>query len=866
MTLIQKLERDTLQRQCKKEVEDLHKCFVQWFQGTQPKQELSEELNRRLRFDFSHVAPNGQFLLGRKTLLGHLDDKYSCYQGRVFEIDIYNVQLLWKDDDGAGNCKCLCTYEEWQSWKQQKGEGDDEEEDEEENSDDDNSKGTESSLVQFGRLSSCLLERNSETNAFQWVHVHETWLEAEKPTIVSSAATPKAATTPVVERRPTTFPVHQDVKEEKMVLFLMSNQSMSREQVTHQEKAKTILTASGVPFEEIDGTDYHQHEFRNKLFDISGILGKYPQFFIREPKTDENDEDSRITFWGDWHRFEEANENGTLVKDLGVPSKKLISDDLEASLAEEDEDKEESPTKEEDGRKKEEESENEEDDSDKDAADAVSAAAVGAVAGAAAASAVGDKEDEDPSNTNFTEGANGAPSWAVDDGETPQPAQPAHQAEPEAAEEEGSMEEDDHGDNGATDESGEEPEEEGSMEEPDDGLIMEPEDDEEGGEDDDESLPDKERTFLEASQGILVFEEEDEEPTPDDSKANPSTPQKEQDVSIEEIAAVASPIPHDASSKRHVSPKLSQFAEPLTWEQALVGVSIAGFDIGTSQGPIGDETWFDQTGQTLEELAQSRTVPNPRRKICLPEMVFPTAHVALEGHGFWLSWDAMDALEEWAKAHREISMHSRISHNGVSVIRSKDAKLWEAKRKHGKEAAKGVSSAFHYDWTFSTPFAGKVEGGQWQELEESGMRMSLLTDRSVPILFFDEIVLFEDDMHDNGQVELAAKLRVMPTCAYVLARLWCRVDEVFVRVRETRVLIDFFGMKPQVYRDVTWRECNWVDLAKHGLPTDVRSWVYEGKETPEWSDLLKRIPETNLPKGLAKHAVLDYVDTTQEEG
>jgi type 2A phosphatase activator TIP41 len=143
----------------------------------------------------------------------------------------------------------------------------------------------------------------------------------------------------------------------------------------------------------------------------------------------------------------------------------------------------------------------------------------------------------------------------------------------------------------------------------------------------------------------------------------------------------------------------------------------------------------------------------------------------------------------------------------------------------------------------------------WQELDESGMRMSLLTDVTVPILFFDEVVMYEDDLHDNGQVSLTAKIRVMPSCAYVLSRLYCRVDEVVVRCRESRVLVDFFGMKPQVYRDVSWRECYWNQLAEQGLPTDVRSWRCD-VETPAFNDLLKRLPEVVLPKGIHRHAVL----------
>jgi type 2A phosphatase activator TIP41 len=168
-----------------------------------------------------------------------------------------------------------------------------------------------------------------------------------------------------------------------------------------------------------------------------------------------------------------------------------------------------------------------------------------------------------------------------------------------------------------------------------------------------------------------------------------------------------------------------------------------------------------------------------------------------------------------------------------------------------------VPSVFHYDWTFSTPFAGKVEGGSWVELDESGMRTELLTDSSSPILFFDEIILFEDDLHDNGQVEFSVKLRVMPSCAYVLARLFVRVDNVVVRVRESRLLIDFFGIKPQIYRDVKWRECYWDKLSAEGLPSDVKSWTFDGGDIATFHGLVHKLPEVEPPKDVFKYAVLE---------
>lgn len=406
----------------------------------------------------------------------------------------------------------------------------------------------------------------------------------------------------------------------------------------------------------------------------------------------------------------------------------------------------------------------------------------------------------------------------------------------------------------------------------------------------------EEQQFLQNSQGILFFEEEDDNinkaaPPPRPSGGNSKALDNMfEDMNIEtgdsdinnNIMDSDDPLLNssqamlslhsaaDASHKRHVSPRLQDYAKPLKWENSLVGVSIAGFDIGTSQGPIADAAWYTEHGRKLEKKAQyqNNNSRSGKRKLCLPEMIFPVAHVALEGHGLWMSWDASDCLEQWALQHARIPVGSDQAHRGVSVLKTQDAQLWQNRHAAAHKHKSSKDAVFHYDWTFSSPFAAKVEGGKWIELDESGMRMDLLTDQSVPILFFDEIVLYEDDLHDNGQVQYSIKLRIMPTCAYILARLWVRVDNVLVRVRETRVLVDFFGIQPQIFREVTWRECKWQQLERHGLPSSLRDWNCETSgETAEWNQLLASIPEVELPEDMLAHATLEYgIHNNDDEG
>ena len=140
----------------------------------------------------------------------------------------------------------------------------------------------------------------------------------------------------------------------------------------------------------------------------------------------------------------------------------------------------------------------------------------------------------------------------------------------------------------------------------------------------------------------------------------------------------------------------------------------------------------------------------------------------------------------------------------------------------------------------------------WETLEKSGMPMHLLTDRTVPILLFDQLVLLEDDLHDNGEVQLSMKLRVMPTCAYILSKLFVRVDNVLLRLRESRLLVDFGNHT--LYRDVTWRECQWDNLEQHMLPTNVRAWTPDNKELPAFMQLLNKIPLVNVPEDMLAHA------------
>ncbi|KAG3288849.1 TIPRL-like [Ictidomys tridecemlineatus] len=55
------------------------------------------------------------------------------------------------------------------------------------------------------------------------------------------------------------------------------------------------------------------------------------------------------------------------------------------------------------------------------------------------------------------------------------------------------------------------------------------------------------------------------------------------------------------------------------------------------------------------------------------------------------------------------------------------------------------------------------------------------------IKFFEEVLLFEDELHDHGVSSLSVKIRVMPSSFFLLLRFFLRIDGVFIRMNYTRL-------------------------------------------------------------------------------
>ncbi|XP_033107007.1 TIP41-like protein [Anneissia japonica] len=175
----------------------------------------------------------------------------------------------------------------------------------------------------------------------------------------------------------------------------------------------------------------------------------------------------------------------------------------------------------------------------------------------------------------------------------------------------------------------------------------------------------------------------------------------------------------------------------------------------------------------------------------LPEMVFGDNVLRIEHQaGFGIEFNALDALK-LVDAHQDLLK--------VAV-----AKAWQEARKTN-EFIKEVVKPF--DWTYTTDYKGTCleTKAKIQVIHPTDLRIDVekLKVRE-KIYFFDEIVLFEDELADNGCAMLTAKLRVMQTSFFVLLRFYLRVDGVLIRINDTRFYHE--ADKNYIIREYTSRE------------------------------------------------------------
>ncbi|EXJ88873.1 hypothetical protein A1O3_01937 [Capronia epimyces CBS 606.96] len=176
--------------------------------------------------------------------------------------------------------------------------------------------------------------------------------------------------------------------------------------------------------------------------------------------------------------------------------------------------------------------------------------------------------------------------------------------------------------------------------------------------------------------------------------------------------------------------------------------------------------------------------------IAPPEMIFGDNFVSIEhpSSGWGIKFDAFGALD-------------RVDKTGEKRLKVAYSKEWQQSREDTHDIKEVVKP---FDWSYTTDYKGELapQGPQFQASTEP-IPLELLK-RPDPILFFDDVILYEDELADNGITMLSCKIRVMPARLLLLCRFFMRLDNVMLRLRDTRVYIDF--EKKEVTREYVAKE------------------------------------------------------------
>ena len=93
------------------------------------------------------------------------------------------------------------------------------------------------------------------------------------------------------------------------IVVLLSNLYGTRQQRPRQQRALLILKGKNIfNIEEIDGSTSFNKDRRNRLFEVSGFWGKYPQFFLQQGE-------NNVIYLGDYDWVEYMNDAGSLTNE-----------------------------------------------------------------------------------------------------------------------------------------------------------------------------------------------------------------------------------------------------------------------------------------------------------------------------------------------------------------------------------------------------------------------------------------------------------------------------------------------------------------------------------------------------------------------
>ncbi|KAK0645872.1 TIP41-like family-domain-containing protein [Cercophora newfieldiana] len=225
-----------------------------------------------------------------------------------------------------------------------------------------------------------------------------------------------------------------------------------------------------------------------------------------------------------------------------------------------------------------------------------------------------------------------------------------------------------------------------------------------------------------------------------------------------------------------------------------------------------------------------------RLGIPIPEMIFGDNLVSISHQptGWSIAFTAEAALD-------------RVDKTGKSMLRVAYAGEWSSSR---EKTSAGISEVVKpFDWSYTTDYTGtETAGATGEALKGAEVDIPLeLLKRRDPILFHDEVVLYESELDDNGISIVTVKVRVMAQRMLLLCRAFMRLDNVLVRIRDTRVYVDF--EKDEVIREYIARESKFADvkmrLMRSGLhPDHITAVMRDAQQVAEHVDIVQRGTES----------------------
>uniref|UniRef100_A0A3Q3B081 TIP41-like protein n=1 Tax=Kryptolebias marmoratus TaxID=37003 RepID=A0A3Q3B081_KRYMA len=215
----------------------------------------------------------------------------------------------------------------------------------------------------------------------------------------------------------------------------------------------------------------------------------------------------------------------------------------------------------------------------------------------------------------------------------------------------------------------------------------------------------------------------------------------------------------------------------------------------------------------IERLGEELNMPS------LPEMLFGDNILRIQHiDGFGIEFNAIDALK-------------RVN-NMEDSVKVACAQEWLESRADSEVSNEVVRP---FDWTYSTDYRGTLIGDSLQ------MKVTKTTERinmeklkaREHIMFFEDVLLFEDELHDHGVSMISVKIRVMPTSFFLLLRFFLRVDRVLIRINDTR--LESRNLPVALYTDpneiaqylsLKLMECEKLELPAPQPQTDVPEMIH----------------------------------------